>query len=61
MSWPSRVTASLSRRAERPERSRDLIGVAEALGLSAEVVEVPTTILDAPAWLLIMRAGEHID
>jgi 16S rRNA (guanine527-N7)-methyltransferase len=58
---PGAAVLGLSRRAERPERSRDLVGVAEALGLSAEVVEVPTTILDAPAWLLIMRAGEHID
>jgi 16S rRNA (guanine527-N7)-methyltransferase len=45
----------LSRQAAPPERTRDLIGVSEALGLEAELVEVPAEILDAPAWLLIMR------
>jgi len=45
----------LSRQATPPERTRDLIGVSEALGLEAELVEVPAEILDAPAWLLIMR------
>jgi 16S rRNA (guanine527-N7)-methyltransferase len=45
----------LSRRAQPPERTADLMGVAEALGLAPELVEVPPQILDAPAWLLIMR------
>lgn len=56
---PGTAVLGLSRREERPERANDLIGVAEALGLEAEVVQVPPTILDASAWLLIMRAGEH--
>ena len=50
-----RAVLGLSRQATPPERTRDLIGVSEALGLEAELVEVPTEILDAPAWLLIMR------
>ena len=45
----------LSRQATPPERTRDLMGIAEALGLSPELVEVPGEILDGPAWLLIMR------
>jgi 16S rRNA (guanine527-N7)-methyltransferase len=45
----------LSRQATPPEQTRDLIGVSEALGLDTELVEVPADILDAPAWLLIMR------
>jgi 16S rRNA (guanine527-N7)-methyltransferase len=49
----------LSRRAEPPERTQELIGVAEALGLSPELVGVPAEILDGPAWLLIMsRHGD---
>lgn len=47
----------LSRRVEPPERTRDLIGIAEALGLEPDLLSVPAEILDAPAWLLIMRAG----
>ena len=47
----------LSRREQPPERTRDLVGVAEALGLAPELVGVPPEILDAPAWLLIMRAS----
>ncbi len=47
----------LSRREQPPERTRDLVGVAEALGLEPELVGVPPEILDAPAWLLIMRLG----
>ena len=46
----------LSRQATPPERTRDLIGVAEALGLGAALVNVPADILDGPAWLLIMRS-----
>jgi 16S rRNA (guanine527-N7)-methyltransferase len=45
----------LSRQATPPERTRDLVGIAEALGLEPELVEVPTGVLDGPAWLLIMR------
>jgi 16S rRNA G527 N7-methylase RsmG len=45
----------LSRQAVPPDRTRDLIGIAEAVGLQPELVEVPTEVLDAPAWLLIMR------
>jgi len=45
----------LSRQAAPPERTRDLIAIAEAIGLESELVEVPTEVLDAPAWLLIMR------
>lgn len=55
---PGTAVLGLSRRAEPPERTRDLVGVANAMGLSADVVEVPPTILDGPAWLLIMRSGE---
>ena len=47
----------LSRQATPPERTRDLIGVAEALGLEAGLAEVPAEILDGPAWLLIMRSS----
>lgn len=47
----------LSRREEPPERTRDLVGIAQALGLEAEVVGVPPDILDGAAWLLIMRLG----
>lgn len=45
----------LSRQSVPPDRTRDLMGIAEALGLETELVEVPTEILDGPAWLLIMR------
>jgi len=48
----------LSRRAQPPERTADLMGIARALGLEPELVEVPGDILDAPAWLLIMRLSE---
>lgn len=52
-----RAALGLSRQATPPERTRDLMGIAEALGLSPELVEVPGEILDGPAWLLIMRAS----
>ncbi|MEE9205755.1 MAG: RsmG family class I SAM-dependent methyltransferase, partial [Acidimicrobiia bacterium] len=55
---PGTAVLGLSRRAEPPDRTRDLVGVAQAMGLDAEIVGVPPEILDAPAWLLIMRAGE---
>jgi 16S rRNA (guanine527-N7)-methyltransferase len=48
----------LSRRAQPPERTADLMGIAQALGLEPELVEVPGDILDASAWLLIMRLSE---
>ncbi|HSM01712.1 MAG TPA: RsmG family class I SAM-dependent methyltransferase [Acidimicrobiia bacterium] len=54
---PGTAVLGLSRRAEPPDRTRDLLGVAEALGISAEVVEVPPEVLDGPAWILIMRLG----
>jgi len=47
----------LSRRETPPERTRDLMGIADALGLEPELVGVPAEILDGPAWLLIMRLG----
>lgn len=56
---PGTAVLGLSRRPEPPDRTRDLVGVAAALGLDAEVVGVPPTILDGPAWLLIMRAGDE--
>lgn len=55
---PGTAVLGLSRRADPPDRSRDLVGIAEAMGLDAEIIGVPPTVLDAPAWLLIMRAGE---
>lgn len=45
----------LSRQAEPPERSSDLTTLAMAMGLSAEIRQIPDEILDGPAWLLIMR------
>lgn len=46
----------LSRRAERPDRSDDLVSLSAALGMEAEVREVPREVLDGPSWLLIMRS-----
>lgn len=54
---PGTAVLGLSRRAEPPDRTRDLIGVAEALGIQSELVGIPTEILDGPAWILIMRLG----
>jgi len=48
----------LSRRPEEPAGGRDLINLANALGLEAEVVKVPAEVLDSTAWILIMRLGE---
>jgi 16S rRNA (guanine527-N7)-methyltransferase len=45
----------LSRQTDPPDRARDLVGIAGAIGMTAEVRPVPTDILDAPSWLLIMR------
>ncbi len=57
---PGTAVLGLSRKTQPPDQSRDLVEVARAMGLDAEIVEVPPTILDAPAWLLIMRAGESV-
>lgn len=46
----------LSRREEEPERARDLVSLASALGIEAEVRRVPREPLDGSSWLLIMRA-----
>jgi 16S rRNA (guanine527-N7)-methyltransferase len=54
---PGTAVLGLSRREEPPDRTRDLVGVAAALGLQAEVVGTPPDILDGPAWILIMRLG----
>lgn len=54
---PGTGVLGLSRRSEPPDRARDLIGVAGALGMEAEVVGVDPDILDGAAWLLIMRLG----
>jgi 16S rRNA (guanine527-N7)-methyltransferase len=48
----------VSRRAELPERSADLVGIAEAMGLAARMVEVPAAVLDGAAWLLIMHSRD---
>jgi 16S rRNA (guanine527-N7)-methyltransferase len=44
----------LSRRQERPDTADDLINLAGAFGMEADVYPVPTEILDAPSWLLRM-------
>ena len=54
---PGTAVLGLSRRPEPPTRGRDLVGVAEALGMQADVVGVDPEILESPAWLLIMRLG----
>lgn len=51
----STAVLGLSRRAEEPERSRDLVSLAAAVGLAAEVRQVPEEVLDGTSWLLIMR------
>jgi 16S rRNA (guanine527-N7)-methyltransferase len=48
----------VSRRAELPDRSADLVGIAETMGLAARMVEVPAAILDGAAWLLIMHSRD---
>jgi 16S rRNA (guanine527-N7)-methyltransferase len=47
----------LSRKQELPPEARDLVNLAEALGLAAELVEVPPGVLDGRAWILIIRLG----
>jgi len=54
---PGVAVLGLSRRQEPPDRTRDLLGVAQALGMEAELVGTPPEILDGPAWILIMRLG----
>jgi hypothetical protein len=44
----------LSRRAERPDRTNDLVAIASGLGLEATVIEVGAGVLDGPSWLLRM-------
>jgi len=51
----STAVLGLSRREEEPERGRDLISLASALGIEAEVRKVPKEPLDGSSWLLIMR------
>lgn len=58
LSVPGRAVLGLTRRPQPPDRARDLVTVAEAMGLDAEIVGVPPDILDGPAWLLIMRSGD---
>ena len=45
----------LSRRAEEPADLPALLDMSAALGLTAEATRVPLEVLDAPAWLLIMK------
>jgi 16S rRNA (guanine527-N7)-methyltransferase len=51
-----RAVLGLSRRPEPPDRATDLMTLAGALGIEAEVLRVPDEVLDAPSWLLIMQA-----
>jgi 16S rRNA (guanine527-N7)-methyltransferase len=53
-----RAVFGLSRKPERPDEADDLLSLAGAFGLSAELRLVPAEILDAASWLLIMRSGE---
>jgi len=53
-----RSVLGLSRRPTPPETTRDLEGIAAALQLSTELIQVPAEILDGPAWLLKMQLGE---
>lgn len=46
----------VSARSEVPEHGSDLVGIATALELEADLVEVPENHLDGGAWLLIMRS-----
>ena len=46
----------LSTREEEPERARDLVSLASALGLDAEIRQIPKEVLDGSSWLLIMRS-----
>jgi 16S rRNA (guanine527-N7)-methyltransferase len=55
LSPPGTAVLGLSRRVEPPDQARDLVSLATALGLNAEIREVGSLVLDDPAWLLIMR------
>jgi 16S rRNA (guanine527-N7)-methyltransferase len=55
---PGKAVIGLSRKSEPPDRARDLVGVAKAMGLEAEVIGVPPEVLDGSAWLLIMQTGD---
>lgn len=46
----------VSARSAVPEHGSDLVGISAALGLEAELVQVPENNLDGGAWLLIMRS-----
>lgn len=52
----STAVLGLSRRKREPDRARDLVSLAAALGLEAAVRKVPEEVLDGTSWLLIMRA-----
>ena len=52
----STAVLGLSRREPEPDRARDLVSLADALGLDAAVRKVPKEVLDGTSWLLIMRA-----
>ncbi len=52
----STAVLGLSTREEEPERANDLVSLAAALGLEAEVRKVPKEVLDGASWLLIMRS-----
>jgi 16S rRNA (guanine527-N7)-methyltransferase len=52
----STAVMGLSTRHEEPERAKDLVSLAAALGLEAEVRQVPKEVLDGTSWLLIMRS-----
>ena len=46
----------LSTREDEPERARDLVSLASALGIDAEIRQVPKEVLDGISWLLIMQS-----
>jgi 16S rRNA (guanine527-N7)-methyltransferase len=53
-----RAVLGVSRKEELPPEGHDLVNLAEALGMTAEIVGVPVEVLDGAAWILIMRLGE---
>lgn len=52
----STAVLGLSTREEEPDRAQDLVSLASALGLEAEIHQVPRELLDGTSWLLIMRS-----
>ena len=46
----------LSRQATPPDRTNDLIAIGQAMGMQVDLRQVPSEVLDGPAWLLIMRS-----